>query len=72
MVDARFGVFDKSVMFSGILDGTAVNILPTADLLFWSVGSELSSNRRVSEDDTCPAPNNVKSDILRVATTYPQ
>ena len=53
-------------------EGTAVNILPTADLLFWSVGSELSSNRRVSDDDTCPAPNNVKSDILRVATTYPQ
>ena len=53
-------------------EGTAVKILPTADLLFWSVGSELSSNRRVSEDDTCPAPNNVKSDILRVATTYPQ
>ena len=53
-------------------DGTAVKMLPTADLLFWSVGSELSSSRSVSELDTLPASNNVKSDILRVATTYPQ
>ena len=46
--------------------GTAVKIDPTKDFLLVSTGSELSSNRSVSELET--SVSRVRSDILRVAT----